>query len=166
MPIARETTINTPLSGAELKSLIREDFDRLVDSEGLLNDYVAYGRVAYRLSIQLQVDRPVQPEAAHVESRTVAADLIARVPAFRAVQSPPIRAGSPDMVTAGTTLFRKITSPNAERLRTGTPVPVLVREQDGTRHQEMVRYPKPDDAGDGDVTVEDSSAEARARWGV
>ena len=172
MPTARETTTNTALSGAELKPMLREDFDRVIDAEGLLNDYVAYGRVCYRITVELMVEGPsddVNPKPPHetyIESRAAARDLIARVPGFAAITSPPLANPSPSTsaVTAGTALFRRIISPNAERLRTGTPVRVLVRQQDGTTDQQMVKYPRPDDAGDGDVTVEDASERARGRW--
>ena len=170
MPTARETTANTAMSGAELKTLLAEDAARLFAEEGLLNDYVAYGRICYRLTLELIVEGPAETRAlgeTFIESRSAAREAISRVPAFAAICPPPLRdpPPAPSAVTAGTSLFRRIISPNAERLRTGLPVPVLVRQQDGTTDQQRVTYPRPDDAGDGDVTVDDASEKASARWG-
>jgi hypothetical protein len=170
MPTARETTTNTALSGIELKTLLREDAERLLTEEGLLSDYVAYGRICYRLTLELMVEGPDETKKlsdTFIESRAAARDLIARVPAFAALRPPPLRDPPPSSgaVTAAIALFRRIISPNAERLRVGLPVPVMVRQQDGTTDQQMVRYPRPDDAGDGDVTVEDASERAHVRWG-
>jgi len=61
-------------------------------------------------------------------------------------------------------LTRRVTSPNAERLRAGLGVPVEVRQQDGSTITEELQYPPQPGAGDGDVTIEDQSAKARVKW--
>ena len=54
-----------------------------------------------------------------------------------------------------------ITSPNAERIRVGMPVPVITRAQDSTRQVEMIQYPPQPELGEGDVTITDTTPAAR-----
>jgi hypothetical protein len=134
----REKVANKPLSGAELKGIIRADFDRLLSNEGILSDYLAHGRIAYDIVLKLHLDNPFNPES---ESH------VASVPAT-------ITDPSPELVTAEDRASRTIDSPNAERLRMGLSVPVEVKQQDGTLTTEQVKYPPQPELGDGNLTIE------------
>jgi len=161
MPTMRETAINRPLTGTEMRELLRRDFERLLANEGSLSNHIAYGRVAWQIVLRLHTANPVMPLAeSHIESR-------GSDPTTPNVETPPLDgttdADSPSI--GGTTLQRTVTRPNYERVREGLPVPVEVRQQDGTKTVEQVVYPKPPDHGEGDVHVTDTTADAKAAFG-
>lgn len=161
----REIIPNTPLSGAELKSLIRADFETLLANEGMLTDYIAYGRVGYRIQIGLYIDNPLSPRSnSHILSRPHPTRAIVDTPSLGAVETPPLLHPTTESTIAAIDISRNISSPNSERLRTGLPIPVLRREQDGSTIQALVKYPAPDDGDPGDVAIEDTSAELADEW--
>jgi hypothetical protein len=177
MTTLKETAINKPLTGLELSTIIERDFrERLLPNEGSLSAHIAYGRCAYEIVLRLHTANPMMPVTEiNVRSRAAGVNEIderrdadgnvtreAR-PELAALEAAPLTDATNDSV-GGTTLTRKITSPNAERVREGLPVPVEVRQQDGTKTVEQVVYPKQPGAGDGDVKVEDSTNEAKAAW--
>ena len=157
MTTLRETAINKPLTGLELGEIIRRDMERVIQGEGSLSAHIAYGRVGYEIILRIHTGNPYMPVTENsVRSRPDVAT--------PEVEAPPLVDAPADASIGGTTLTRNITSPNAERVREGLPVPVEVRQQDGTKTVENVVYPKAKDAGDGDVTVVDSTNEAKAAW--
>ena len=157
MTTLRETAINKPLTGLELAEIIRRDMERVIVGEGSLSAHIAYGRVGYEIILRIHTGNPYMP----VTENSVRSRGNADTPE---VEAPPLVDAPADASIGGTTLTRTITSPNAERVREGLPVPVEVRQQDGTKTVENVVYPKAKDAGDGDVTVVDSTNEAKAAW--
>ena len=166
MPTSRESVPNSPLSGAELREIIRRRCDDLLANFGILSPQMAFGRVAFSVTISLHIDNAMAADHAIADdSRRLATNLVAARPELKAIEPPPLAAASPDAVVLAETLDARIDSPNAERVRHGMPVPVIVRQPDGTRTQEMVKYPPDASLGEGDVTIRDSSAEARQRWG-
>src|SRR5208282_2412016 len=161
----RETVPNRALSGTELKALILADFARLLDGEGLLSAYIAYGRVGYDVSYRLHMDNPLTPEATGTKrSRPSTAAAIAADPSLAALESAPLTSPSADATVSAATRTRTVSSPNAERLRTGQPVPVEVKDSDGTRRTEHISYPPDASLGDGEVRDTDTTASARADW--
>lgn len=150
-PSARETVMNRALSGSELKSLIRADFERLLANDGLLSNHVAYGRISYQIVLRKHLDNSLQRlDESFVDSQP----------------APPLADPSPDAIASGDTLTRTISSPNAERVRTGIPIPVAVKQQDGTTTVENVQYPPDDSLGDGDVQITDSTPEAKEAFRI
>lgn len=157
MPTAAEAVVNKALSGAELKEILRAKFDLLLDNEGLLSHYLAYGRIAYDIGLWLHLDNPMRPESEiHAASRATS-----DIPAM---SSAPLASPSSEAVVSGEKVSGKIDSPNAERLRHGLPLPVVTKGPDGTIQTEMVKYPPQPELGPGDVTLTDTSKEARAAW--
>ena len=181
MPTLRETAINKPLTGAELRELLRRDFDRLLANEGSLSNHIAYGRVGYELILRLHTANPLIPIAeSQMKSRSpsvtelegtknsAGVEIAEPRPELAAVETPPLRnLGAEDESSiGGTTLQRTITSPNAERIREGLPVPVEVRQQDGTKTIERIVYPRSKDMDpDGAVHIADSTADAKSAFG-
>jgi hypothetical protein len=162
-PTAREVIANKPLSGDEVRELIRADVERLLDAEGLLSHYMAYGRVGWSLTLNLHLDNPVRPESVtEILSRKGAVNL----PSLAPLESAPLHDPSSAAVASGTELRRDVVSPNTERIRGGLPVTMDVRQPDGTTSQQRVEYPPDDSLGDGDVTVKDVTAATRKRWGL
>ena len=138
MPTSAETVVNKALSGTETKELLKRDFDRLLANFGELNDYVAYGRLGYRITLTLQTGNAFRPEVtSEVESQE------------------PLPIEADDAATSAYELERQIDSPNEERVRAGMPVPVKVRGLDGTTQTEMAKYPPQPELGEGKVSVAD-----------
>jgi hypothetical protein len=156
MTLATETVLNKALSGEELKTLIRADFERLLTGEGLLSHYLAYGRISYDITLRLHLDNPMCRESAVTVAPRASAD--------GTLSPPPIANATPEAVVSGVRATRAIDSPNAERLRAGIPIPVRAPQQDGTVTTEFVRYPLDPSLGEGDITVADISPETRAAW--
>ena len=119
MPATSEKVVNKALSGAEMKEIIRKDFDRLLDNCGELSHYVAYGKAGWKILLTLQTGNPRSPE-----SRTT------------------IDGGEPiDEVSGAKELEHTFDSPNQERLIAGMPIPVITKQLDGTTQTQMVQYP-------------------------
>jgi hypothetical protein len=156
---SRETVVNKPLSGLEIKEILRAHFDRLLENEGMLGHYIAYGRLAYTITLQLHTDNPMQRETSISASSQKRNDQ-------PGVEAPPLGDPSPGVVVAGSRLDYSIDSPNEERLRHGLTLPVVVRGQDGTTQTEQVKYPPQPELGAGDVKVADVSAATREAWKV
>ena len=164
MPTSRELVSNRPLSGTELKELIAADFARLLDIDGLLSNHIAYGRVSYEIILRKHLDNASRPtDESIIRSRKMATNIVSSQPELAAVEPIPLRDPSTNSIFSGDRASRDITSPNQERLRAGLPVPVDIRQQDGTRVTEYVRYPQPEVLDDTGLVIEDvtkSSVEA------
>lgn len=170
VPTSREQIDNRALSGAELKQIIKEDFDSLLANEGLLGDSLAYGRIGFEVILRLHLDNPLLRESeSRTHSRPASRQAIAADPPRAAIESaPPLKfpSASEDAIVVAPSVSREITSPNAERVARGMPIPVLVEQPDRTRTTEFVTYPR-EAAGDvPDATFEDKTREARQAWGL
>jgi hypothetical protein len=166
-PTSRESVPNTALSGGEVREVIRRRCDDLLAEFGILSDQMSFGRIAFTVAITVQVDNAMQREhSITAASRRVATNIVAETPGLAAIEPAPLADASPDSVVISLTADSAVDSPNAERVRVGIPVPVMVRQSDGTKTLERIRYPQDDAAGEGDFRVRDTSAEARAAWGL
>jgi hypothetical protein len=162
MPTVNETIPQRALSGGELKRLLIDDFMRLINNHSQLTDYIAYGRITYVINLDLHVDRPFgtgdRTEATSVASKPFGKNLTegekAPMPELAAVETPPMVQPSSMAEKLVQKLTRVVSSPNAERLRLGMPVPVEVRQRDGSVRVEEVKYPGTGEPGD--VTIEES----------
>ena len=175
MPIGKESVINRALTGAELRKRIEADLTRLLDAEGALATQMAFGRCAYSLRLTLYTGNFLASKSeTFLDSRSVARQEIegesrpgmparAANPVLRALESFPLRNPPADARLSARTITREITSPNTERVRLGLPVPIERKQPDGTTTTEEIHYPKEmaQDAGEGVVTVEDTTEEAR-----
>jgi hypothetical protein len=161
MPSGKETIVNRALSGGELKRIIMSDAQRLVDNEGLLSEHIAFGRVGYTLTLRIHVDNPSVPDS------TIASNTQFNK-AIPVIEPAPLLDPSPSAEVGAMELERKIDSPNAERLREGLPIPVLVRQQDSTTTIENIIYP-PDsfpELGPGEVMIRDTTEMVKQAWSL
>ena len=166
MPTAREVVSNRALSGAELQQILIEDFRKLIENDGLLSHHLAFGRVAYTITLHKHLSNPLHPDdSSFISSKPVGRNVVAEHPALAALEAPPLKDASADAVATGDKLTRVIDSPNAERIRHGMPVPVMSRQQDGSTVRNDVTYPRDDSAGDGNVRIEPDDFAARAAMG-
>lgn len=166
MPTAREAMSNRPLSAWELREIIRQDFERLLDAEGLLSSQMGFGRVAYRLRLTLEIDRVQQPSSTFLDSRYAGTNVVERQPELASQEAFPLKEPSSEVAVVAKEVRRNIKSPNRERLRTGQPVSVDVKRQDGATVTEKVPYPKDPELEPGDVDIADVSAEGASEAGV
>ena len=104
MPLSSETIANRPLSGTELKERIKADVEMILNRDGIFSPYLAYGKLAYTITIDFQLSNPMMPKH-KIE--------------FEVGEVDPTSADS-----IGLELKREITSPNAERVALGLPVKV------------------------------------------
>jgi hypothetical protein len=144
MPTASEVVPNKALSAKEVKELLHSDFIRLMENLSLLSSPVAFGKVSWKISLTLstendqthQIDLISQPVARNILTGDLGG--IPAAPQLAAVKQHPLAGAFAESVSRE--LERNVTSPNAERLREGMPVPVDVKDRDGTKRQEQVQY--------------------------
>ena len=167
MPTEREAVVNKALSGIELKQLILRDFTKLLDEDGMLTKYTAYGRCAYDIRLRIHTDNMTNRMGeSFVNSRPESRHLLETQPQLGAMEgAPPLRDPSEDSQVGSVELLRNVNSPNAERLNAWMPVTVDTREQDGSKIQKSVTYPVPE-AGEiaESVGMTDTTAQTRKDW--
>jgi len=125
VPTAAEATYNKALNGDEVKRLIQRDVDRLLSNFGEINSYVAYSKVGWRVVVTLQTGNAFRPE---VSSDIEGGDEL------------PIE----DAVTSAHEIEHQVESPNVERVHAGIPIPVKVKELDGTTVEKRITYASKD----------------------
>jgi hypothetical protein len=158
-PTGRENVVNKMLGGEEIKSILRADFEKLLEGESLLSHYIAYGRLSYDLTLRLHLDNPMRPESeVRIASKSNAA--------APQVAPPPLSDPSKESVASGTNLHRDIKSPNEERLRHGLTLPVVTTGPDGTIQTEQVKYPPSPELGPGTIAITDITKETREAWQI
>jgi hypothetical protein len=162
----RETVLNKPLTGTEVKELMTRDFERLIANDGMLAPHLAFGRIGWSISISKHLENPYHPEEESIiRSFPTATNLLDANPEQAAIDtyplSPPV---APDSLIDANTLHRTVDSPNAERIREGLPLDAEVRQLDGTKTIEQVTYPPLPDLGEGNYSIEDTSEAAQRAW--
>lgn len=158
---SRETVVNRALSGSEYKEILLADFKRLLDNEQMLSPHIAFGRVSHTLRCVIHVDNPFVPDSTiELTSRTANDTPI--------VETFPLASPSPAAELGAMELDRTVASPNAERLRNGMPVPVHVKQQDGTTILDHIKYPEGafPDLPAGEVMLRDATEAARAQYKI
>lgn len=164
MPTSRETVANRALNGHELRDIIRRQFDRLLEADGMLTPGVAYGRVAFKVQLTLHMDQlMMQPVPSFVHSAPADKVSVEGKPALAALEAFPLRRPGPDAEVGSLQLTYEIDSPNQERLRHDLPITLESRGQDGQVTQHPVHYPAPEGLGDGQVAIEDVTQDAVRR---
>lgn len=167
MTTAREVVHNRALSGEELKDILRANFEKLLANEGMLSHYIAFGRVSYDMTLRLHVDNPYMPEIqTGTKSKLAAWNEVQENPNLAVLETPPLIGPSAEASVGATNLHHDITSPNEERLRHGMPIPIIREQQDGTRTQEMVKYPPQDDIGEAKIEITDVTRQTKQEWGI
>lgn len=165
--MSREVAVNKAITARELREVLRADFEKLLNAEGLLSGPMAYGRIGYELILRLHTANVMRPESETIiESRPIGTNLLEAMPEMAAIEKAPLATPVEDDTVSGTTLSRNISSPNAERVRLGLPVPVERRQMNASVSTENIIYPPQPELGEGDVRVTDSSAEARHKWNL
>jgi hypothetical protein len=163
MPTASETIPNKALAGDELVKILMEDFARLLSQDSMLAPHLAYGRIAYDITLRLHVDDPYTlgvPHTTTVASKPMGKNIVAAMPELGTLETFPLAAPSGAAMAGGERITRDIVSPNAERLRMGMPVPIDVVQRDGSTNSRTVTYPPSGE--EGNVRLEDLSPEVTA----
>ena len=152
MPTQSEKVVNRALSGDELKSYIRDVFNKLLENEGMLSPHVAFGRVGGIIKLTLHLDNAYFPESS---STIEFGDKV------------PLPDATPESEVAEQTASFTMDNPNAERVRLGLKVPVETKQLDGTRQVEHILYPSDmEDLPAQQVEITDTTVEAKKRLGL
>ena len=152
MPTQSEKVVNRALSGDELKSYIREVFNKLLENEGMLSPHVAFGRVGGIIKLTLHLDNAYFPESS---STIEFGDKV------------PLDGATAEAEVAEQTASFTMDNPNAERVRLGLKVPVETKQLDGTRQVEHILYPSDmEDLPSQQVEITDTTVEAKKRLGL
>lgn len=166
-PTSRETIINKPLSGEEVKAILRADLEKLLAAECILSSHIAFGRVSYQLELRLHTGN------IHLPTSLTTQRSILDPQRSPALEPPPLTPQPPahDQNVTAHVASRNITSPNIERIRHGLPVEVRHATQEGGIERNKIIYPRdpaniPEAEGPGDVTITETTPVARADWGV
>jgi len=129
------------LSGAEIKAIMVEKFQFMLSQNTRLSDYMAYGRLAYDITVRIHVDN-AHPIVDVTESAPIGRNIVDSAPELGAIESgPPLVNPSPKAETSGTRLSNDKTHPNLERLAHHLPIPVETRRGDGSVVSEEINYP-------------------------
>jgi hypothetical protein len=153
MPTQSEKVVNRPLSGDELKSYVRDVFNKLLDNEGMMSPHIAFGRVRGTIKLTLHLDNAYFPES---------------TTSIEFKKEDPDRAGQSGENEFGQqTATWTMDNPNAERVRLGLKVPVETKKLDGTRQIEHILY-QSDMEGlpEQQVEVKDTTAEGKKELGL
>lgn len=171
MPASHETVPNRPLSGDEVRQIILKDVDNILTKDGMFAGHMGYGRISYRIRVEMQLDNPQFPEhKVEVTSRNPAKNFKPEDPR-RSVAAPPMKSlvegepGAPsDIHSIGVQRERVIDSPNHARLEHGLPITIDKKDlATGEIKPIEVNY---DAAGlpPGPKTDTDISDEVRTEW--
>lgn len=157
-PLASEVVPNKPLSSLEVKDLIKRDFEKMLDNFSVLGSMAAFGRSSWQIKLAFVTEN--QAHDMFIDSRPHPVNIIVgegrlkrSEPApeqFKNVESHPLKSALAR--ASNISLTRHATSPNAERLRGGLPVPVDVKQSDGQTRQETIQY-QPDSSMPENVTI-------------
>jgi hypothetical protein len=132
-----------PLSGHELKTVIKRDVDNILDQDGMLANHIAFKRVSYEVIIKLHLDNPFYPEHASViTSHPATAQEITKSPdsGLEAVEAFPLKNPTDDTIKKGTKRTRTIVSNNLARVEHEIPALVQVRTSDGSIENKEIKY--------------------------
>lgn len=169
MSTITERAVNRPLSGTELAEIIRRDFEKLLDKDGMLRPHIGFGRVSYDIRLTLHLDNPAYPKhETGVRSALRSKQEIAAQTELSAVETDqPLKGPSPESIVSASQRTRKIDSPNEIRVGLGMPVAIDVRGQDGHIREEQVKY-SPDIARSPDEKAVDLDLtdQTIAKWGL
>lgn len=124
MPASNEIVQNRPLTGIEARKIIVADVESILGRDGLFTEYVAFGRLCYRIKVELMLDNPAYPKHETViRSRAQAKGSLTPQ-----IEPGPLVEPSAEAVTIGIERERMIDNPNAERIKRGMPLTVNQRD--------------------------------------
>ena len=117
MPLSSETIRNKPLSGPELIEIILKGTRELLARDGMFATHVGYGRVAFRVRVELEMDNLTYP---HHSAQGTSSPANTE----EAAQTFPLPEPAEDSVALDLERSQQITSPNATRILNDLPVQV------------------------------------------
>lgn len=160
MPTSNETIPNRKLSGLEVKECLRQDFNRMLDQDGLLAHHMAFGRIGYEIVVKLHLDNPM-----YLEHKMRVGSV--KNKSKPEVDAAPLPNPSKEAVVVGSKLENLIDSPNKERVSRGMEVPVTYRDPNTGRTVEKgIKYDKGvlgNDVED-NVKITDVTEQTKAEW--
>lgn len=165
MPTSNEIASNRPLSGTELRQIMLNDLANILSLDGMFSLHIGYGRVSYKLRVEVQIDNPAYPKHT-VQTQAKAAAVNEPDETLRALTPPPIPSPSEASVFAASERTRVIDSPNHARLEHNLPITILQRDgNDGILKEREVHYNN-EGLEPGNVVDEDVTEQAADEWGI
>jgi hypothetical protein len=129
-----ETIPNKPLNGTEFSQILQADIARMLGMDGMLQEYMSYGRVSTIITVKLLLDNPMYPE--HVIT-------IKPQPtkAHPQIVAPPMKNPTAEAVKLGRQRTRTIDNPNLERLKHKLPITkTIIDPSDGKQKTQALNY--------------------------
>lgn len=160
MPTSSETLPNEHLSGTELAEIIMGDFERMVKRDGMLNDTQGYGRVGYKVTLQLILDDPFYPKhQVSTESQSNKAKPVIVNPKEAELKA------TDKVKKIGKVIERHINNPNVERIKNGMPIKVQSMDRStGKIKERNIKY-TPEEAGiEGGVDAGSKKSDLPEDW--
>jgi hypothetical protein len=111
MPLSTEVVSNKPLTGPELVTIIEHDLRGLLEKDGMFNSHIAYGKVGYRIVVELALANPTYPKHTVVGGQPVALD------------------PTDDVTKVELSRERVVKSPNVARIANNLPVKIQTRQE-------------------------------------
>lgn len=139
--MGQEVQPQKALTGEELKKIVLNNVSSMLDMDGMLAGHVAYGRVAFDVTIKFHTNRPVEPTWDNkTVSRKPTVQELEKFPELGALETFPLKNPPEDAVTMGRKRKREITSPNTARIENALPIDVITRDQGGQIIEKKILY--------------------------
>lgn len=142
--MGQEVQPNRPLSGTELREIIINDVRDILQQDGMLVKHIAYGNVAYCVTVRIMTANPIIPNWTNkTVSRKSTEQQIAENESLEAVYTFPLSTVEADEpLNIGVERTRQIISPNHSRIENGLPVTITFRGPEGDVKEEDIHYEK------------------------
>lgn len=122
MPLSSEVVRQKPLGGLEVIELLVNDLRDLLGRDGMFAAHVGYGRLAWKIRVELQMDNISYPT--HVASRSSQ-----KTKEKEGVESFPLPEPKGKVRAKDLERSRRVESPNAARIENGLPITVQAVSQ-------------------------------------
>ena len=164
MPLSSEQVANRPLGGREALECIVNDVRAILEKDGFFAPYVAYGRLAYEVTIKIHMANPLTPEhTVRVRSRAKPEEPAIEGPPPLVLVPDPLTHEEPENVVLAVERSREIQSPNVARIANNLPITVTVHTGQGNLKTRELHYdpatlseqPEPVDRDMSDVVAEE-----------
>jgi hypothetical protein len=155
MALSTERVVNRPLSGKELRKVILDHVEEMLAKDGMLAEYIGYGRVAFTVRVELHLDNPSTPK--HVVRMRASAEAPLE-------GAPPLENPSGEAVATGSERVVTVDSPNLTRMYHDMPIHVYRNDGKGGVAEHPVAYAKEGLPELPALEERDISAELETKW--
>lgn len=119
MPLSTERVNNKPLSGKELGQVVLADIKAVIERDAMFSEFAAFGRVAYKVTVELEMANPTYPK-----HETVAQAPITQLEGTQLEGVPPLRKVEGKVGKVHKTRERLMDNPNLSRMANDLPITI------------------------------------------